>query len=129
VGRGIALEGRGKHNDYIFTHAGDTDDGFAITYYAPVINIVRDPRYASLSNASGKNVFGDAAPHSQSIIPTPRSWGRTRETFGEDVHLTSRLGVAFVRGIQETAPAGGPDNTTYLLGTAMAKVRHGVVLS
>ena len=38
---------------------------------APVLDIARDPR-----------------------------WGRTEETYGEDPYLTSRLGVAYVRGIQ-----------------------------
>ncbi len=38
---------------------------------APVLDVARDPR-----------------------------WGRTEETFGEDPYLASRLGVAYVRGIQ-----------------------------
>ena len=38
---------------------------------APVLDIARDPR-----------------------------WGRTEETFGEDPYLASRMGVAYVRGIQ-----------------------------
>ena len=29
------------------------------------------------------------------------SWGRSQETYGEDVHLLSRLGVAFVQGVQQ----------------------------
>jgi len=29
------------------------------------------------------------------------SWGRSQETYGEDVHLLSRMGVAFVQGVQE----------------------------
>src|SRR5579863_6653380 len=40
--------------------------------YAPVINIARDPR-----------------------------WGRMEETFGEDVHLTSRMGVAYTKALQQ----------------------------
>ena len=28
------------------------------------------------------------------------SWGRSQETYGEDVHLLSRMGVAFVQGVQ-----------------------------
>ncbi len=39
--------------------------------YAPVLDLARDPR-----------------------------WGRVEETFGEDPHLTARLGVAAVRGLQ-----------------------------
>ncbi len=33
------------------------------------------------------------------------SWGRSQETYGEDVHLISRMGVAFVQGVQENALA------------------------
>jgi beta-glucosidase len=40
--------------------------------YAPVINVSRDPR-----------------------------WGRTEETYGEDVLLNSRMGVAYVRALEE----------------------------
>lgn len=29
------------------------------------------------------------------------SWGRSQETYGEDVHVLSRMGVAFVQGVQE----------------------------
>lgn len=29
------------------------------------------------------------------------SWGRSQETYGEDVHLLSRMGVAFVQGLQQ----------------------------
>ncbi|WP_233516401.1 glycoside hydrolase family 3 C-terminal domain-containing protein [Oceanispirochaeta sp. M1] len=42
-----------------------------LTFWSPNINIFRDPR-----------------------------WGRGHETYGEDPYLTSRLGVAFIRGIQ-----------------------------
>ncbi|HEX6773924.1 MAG TPA: glycoside hydrolase family 3 C-terminal domain-containing protein [Acidobacteriaceae bacterium] len=46
---------------------------FGLTIWSPNINIFRDPR-----------------------------WGRGQETYGEDPFLTSRLGVAFVRGLQGT---------------------------
>jgi len=46
-----------------------------ITLWSPNINIFRDPR-----------------------------WGRGQETYGEDPFLTSRMGVAFVRGIQGDDP-------------------------
>ena len=46
-----------------------------LTFWSPNVNIFRDPR-----------------------------WGRGQETYGEDPHLTSRLGVAFVRGIQGDDP-------------------------
>ncbi|HEX9919375.1 MAG TPA: glycoside hydrolase family 3 N-terminal domain-containing protein, partial [Pyrinomonadaceae bacterium] len=46
-----------------------------LTFWSPNINIFRDPR-----------------------------WGRGQETYGEDPFLTSRLGVAFVRGMQGDDP-------------------------
>jgi len=48
---------------------------FGLTFWAPNINIFRDPR-----------------------------WGRGQETYGEDPYLTSRMGVAFVTGMQGDDP-------------------------
>ncbi|QKG56570.1 glycoside hydrolase family 3 C-terminal domain-containing protein [Hymenobacter sp. BRD128] len=56
-----------------------------LTFWTPNINIFRDPR-----------------------------WGRGQETYGEDPTLTSRMGVAFVRGLQG-------DNPKYLKVAACAK--------
>lgn len=50
---------------------GDRDIYKGITLWSPNINIFRDPR-----------------------------WGRVHETYGEDPYLTSRLGVAFINGLQ-----------------------------
>jgi beta-glucosidase len=46
-----------------------------LTVWSPNINIFRDPR-----------------------------WGRGQETYGEDPYLTSRIGVAFVKGLQGNDP-------------------------
>jgi beta-glucosidase len=46
-----------------------------LTFWSPNVNIFRDPR-----------------------------WGRGQETYGEDPYLTSRMGVAFVRGLQGDDP-------------------------
>ncbi|MBN2419822.1 MAG: glycoside hydrolase family 3 C-terminal domain-containing protein, partial [Deltaproteobacteria bacterium] len=46
-----------------------------LTFWSPNINIFRDPR-----------------------------WGRGQETYGEDPYLTSRIGVAFVKGLQGNDP-------------------------
>jgi len=46
-----------------------------ITLWCPTVNMARDPR-----------------------------WGRTEETFGEDPFLCSRIGVAFVKGLQGDDP-------------------------
>ncbi|WP_211590591.1 glycoside hydrolase family 3 N-terminal domain-containing protein [Microbispora sp. H11081] len=40
------------------------------------------------------------------VVRDPR-WGRTEETYGEDPYLVSRMGVAFVRGLQGDSPADG----------------------
>ena len=52
---------------------GDRDIYHGLTMWSPNVNIFRDPR-----------------------------WGRGQETYGEDPYLTSRLGAAFVRGLQGT---------------------------
>ncbi len=65
----IATEGRAKFNES--AKHNDRDIYKGITFWAPNINIFRDPR-----------------------------WGRGHETYGEDPYLTSRLGVAFVKGLQ-----------------------------
>jgi len=56
-----------------------------LTFWSPNVNIFRDPR-----------------------------WGRGHETYGEDPYLTSRLGVAFVKGLQG-------DHPKYLKVAACAK--------
>jgi beta-glucosidase len=62
-----------------------------LSFWTPNINIFRDPR-----------------------------WGRGQETYGEDPFLTSRIGVAFVKGLQG-------DDPKYLKASACAK--HYVVHS
>ena len=54
---------------------GNTGRYFGLTFWSPNINIFRDPR-----------------------------WGRGQETYGEDPYLTSRIGVAFVTGLQGDNP-------------------------
>jgi beta-glucosidase len=54
---------------------GDRARFHGLTFWSPNINIFRDPR-----------------------------WGRGQETYGEDPYLTSRLGVAFVKGMQGDDP-------------------------
>ena len=58
----------------------------SLSFWTPNINIFRDPR-----------------------------WGRGQETYGEDPYLTSRMGVAVVRGLQ------GPDDAKYRKLLACAK--------
>ncbi|TXT62027.1 MAG: Beta-glucosidase [Promethearchaeota archaeon] len=54
---------------------GEQQRWTGLTYSTPNINIVRDPR-----------------------------WGRGQETFGEDPYLTSRMGIAFCKGLQGYDP-------------------------
>ena len=49
----------------------DRDIYKGLTFWSPNVNIFRDPR-----------------------------WGRGQETYGEDPYLTSRMGVAYVKGLQ-----------------------------
>ena len=84
IGRVAGIEGRAKFNGY----KGTPLEGQifrGLTFWSPNINIFRDPR-----------------------------WGRGQETYGEDPHLTSRLGVAYIRGLQG-------DDPRYLLSAAGAK--------
>uniref|UniRef100_S0DE93 Glycoside hydrolase family 3 protein n=1 Tax=termite gut metagenome TaxID=433724 RepID=S0DE93_9ZZZZ len=61
----------GRAKYHAFQQEGDHDIYKGLTFWSPNINIFRDPR-----------------------------WGRGHETYGEDPYLTSRLGVAFIRGLQ-----------------------------
>jgi beta-glucosidase len=69
VGEIIAEEGRAKYNEQ--SKREDRDIYKGLTFWAPNVNIFRDPR-----------------------------WGRGHETYGEDPFLTSTLAVPFVKGIQ-----------------------------
>ncbi len=67
-------------------HAGSIKRYQGISIWTPNINIFRDPR-----------------------------WGRGQETYGEDPYLTSRMGLAVVRGLQ------GPADSKYRKVSACAK--------
>lgn len=58
-----------------FARRGDRAIYKGLTFWSPNVNIFRDPR-----------------------------WGRGQETYGEDPYLTSRMGVAFVKGLQGDDP-------------------------
>lgn len=69
VAEAVALEGRAKFN--MQQQFGDTDIYKGLTFWAPNVNIFRDPR-----------------------------WGRGHETYGEDPYLTSKLAIKFINGLQ-----------------------------
>ncbi len=69
----ISTEARAKYNQAM--RDNDHEMFFGLTFWAPNVNIFRDPR-----------------------------WGRGQETYGEDPFLTGRMAVAFVSGMQGTDP-------------------------
>ncbi|HVT99526.1 MAG TPA: glycoside hydrolase family 3 C-terminal domain-containing protein [Acidobacteriaceae bacterium] len=69
----IGIEGRIKHMQA--ERAGHSNIMEGLDFWAPNLNIFRDPR-----------------------------WGRGQETYGEDPYLTGRMGVAFVTGMQGDDP-------------------------
>ena len=82
VAEAISTEARAKYHDSLRrAPVAEVPPGNApgrtagLTYWSPNINIFRDPR-----------------------------WGRGQETYGEDPYLTSRMGVAFVTGMQGNDP-------------------------
>lgn len=73
VGETIATEARAKHHEYV--RKNDRSMYKGLTYWAPNINIFRDPR-----------------------------WGRGHETYGECPYLTARLAVSFCKALQGEDP-------------------------
>ena len=71
----ISTEGRIKHEMAVKANGGESAIFEGLDFWAPNINIFRDPR-----------------------------WGRGQETYGEDPFLTARMGVAFVTGMQGDDP-------------------------
>jgi beta-glucosidase len=69
----ISVEGRIKHDQAV--RKGRSGFLQGLDFWAPNLNIFRDPR-----------------------------WGRGQETYGEDPFLTARMGVAFVTGMQGDDP-------------------------
>lgn len=69
VGDAVSTEARAKFD--MQQRQQDTDIYKGLTFWAPNVNIFRDPR-----------------------------WGRGHETFGEDPYLTGRLGVRYIMGLQ-----------------------------
>jgi len=73
MGETVSTEARAKYNEAM--RKDHHEMFFGLTFWAPNINIFRDPR-----------------------------WGRGQETYGEDPFLTGRMGVAFVTGMQGADP-------------------------
>jgi beta-glucosidase len=75
MGEVIGTEGRIKYMQAVRANGGFSNIFEGLDFWAPNINIFRDPR-----------------------------WGRGQETYGEDPFLTARMGVAFVKGMQGDDP-------------------------
>jgi beta-glucosidase len=71
----IGTEGRIMNIQAVRANGGHSNIFEGLDFWAPNINIFRDPR-----------------------------WGRGQETYGEDPFLTARMGVAFVTGMQGDDP-------------------------
>ncbi len=71
----ISIEARIKHEQWVKANGGYSRIFQGLDFWAPNINIFRDPR-----------------------------WGRGQETYGEDPYLTGRMAVAFVTGMQGDDP-------------------------
>jgi len=100
----IGTEGRIKHAQAV--RAGHSDVFEGLDFWAPNLNLVRDPR-----------------------------WGRGQESYGEDPFLLARMGVAFVTGMQGDDPRyyrvistpkhfavhSGPEPTRHTADVAVSK--------
>ena len=71
----VAISDEARAKHHEYARRGDRGYYKGLTFWTPNINIFRDPR-----------------------------WGRGHETYGECPYLTSRLGVAFCRGLQGDDP-------------------------
>jgi len=69
------ISDEGRAKYHEFVRRDERNRYQGLTFWSPNINIFRDPR-----------------------------WGRGQETYGEDPYLTSRMGVAFVKGLQGDHP-------------------------
>lgn len=92
----VSDEARGFLDKSLFgvaqNNLGDSRDNYgSLTFWAPTINMDREPR-----------------------------WGRTDEAFGEDPFLASRMAAAFVDGFQGQTMNGTPESK-YLKAAATAK--------
>jgi beta-glucosidase len=81
----VAISDEARAKHHELARRGERRRYQGLTFWSPNINIFRDPR-----------------------------WGRGQETYGEDPYLTSRMGVAFVKGLQG-------DDRRYLKVSATAK--------
>ncbi len=80
-----AISDEARAKHHLAVKKGNRSQYSGLSFWTPNINIFRDPR-----------------------------WGRGQETYGEDPYLTSRIGIAFVKGLQG-------DNPEYLKASACAK--------
>jgi len=102
----ISIEARIKHEQAVKANGGHSNIMQGLDFWAPNINIFRDPR-----------------------------WGRGQETYGEDPFLTARMGVAFVTGMQGDDPRyyrvistpkhyavhSGPESTRHMADVTVSK--------
>ena len=83
-----AVSDEARAKHHEFVRQGYREIYTGLTAWSPNVNIFRDPR-----------------------------WGRGQETYGEDPYLTSRIGVAFVRGLQGEDDPARPAGRLKLVAT------------
>ncbi len=102
----IGIEGRVLNARAVKANGGHSGFFQGLDFWAPNINIFRDPR-----------------------------WGRGQETYGEDPFLTARMGVAYVTGMQGDDPRyyraistpkhfdvhSGPESTRHIADVTVSK--------
>ena len=74
-----STEFRAQYNERMYRGSGEDEKFHSLSVWTPNVNIFRDPR-----------------------------WGRGQETYGEDPYLTSKMGLAVVRGLQGYSYDGKP---------------------
>lgn len=102
---GDVISTEGRAKYNAYSSEGDRDIYKGLTFWSPNVNIFRDPR-----------------------------WGRGHETYGEDPYLTSRMGVAFIKGVQgegkylkaaacakHLAAHSGPENVRHEFNSVVSK--------
>jgi len=100
---GVAVEGTTEFPEPIGLAA--TFDAPAIKEMAAVIGVEGRIKHVRAERAGHSNIFEglDFWAPNVNIFRDPR-WGRGQETYGEDPYLSARLAVAFVTGMQGTDP-------------------------
>lgn len=93
-----AISDEARAKHHAAVRLGNREQYVGLSFWTPNINIFRDPR-----------------------------WGRGQETYGEDPYLTSKMGIAFVKGLQGDDPEHLKASACakhYVVHSGPEKIRH-----